>query len=143
VLGDPSAAADVYAPLAYSLFLGQDRSSVPGLDTFLTELDKVRPGSSATLYSVAAWAAGLLFAQAMAGAGSQVTPATTMAAVSQITSFDAGGLISPSNPAKKLPSICMVIASVRNGQWTRIDPTPSGFECDGQYHAVSLSQIGS
>lgn len=142
LVGDASVANDVmYAPLTYSMYLGQDRAAVPGLNTFLTELDKVKPGEAANLFSVAGWGAGLLLAQAMAGAGAQVTPQATMAAIKHINSFDAGGLISPSNPGRNLPSVCMVIAGIQNGQWTRISPK-SGFECNGQYHAVSLSQLG-
>ncbi len=133
-------AANVYAPLTYSLYLGQDRAAVPGLNTFLTELDKVKSGESASLYSVAAWGAGLLLAQAMADAGAQVTPASTIAGMSHVTSFDAGGLISPSNPAKDQPSVCMDIAGIRNGKWVRLDPS-SGFECDGSFFAVNPSRL--
>lgn len=133
-------ATNVYAPLTYSLYLGQDRSTVPGLDTFLTELGRKKSGQTGSLYSVAAWGAGLLLAQAMADAGPTVTPASTITAMSGITNFDAGGLISPSNPGKRLPSVCMVIAGVQNGKWTRIAPR-SGFDCDGHFYSVSPSQV--
>ena len=135
-----TAANNVYAPLTYSLFLGQDRAAVPGLNTFLDELDKVKPGESANLFSVAAWGAGLLMADAMSKAGSSVTPATTIKAMSQITSFDAGGLISPSNPAQQKPSVCMVIAGIHNGKWVRVQPS-SGFECNGAFYPVSTSKL--
>ena len=141
LLGDPSIANnEVYAPLAYSMYLGTDRASVPGVNTFLTWLDRTHPGESASIFSVSSWGAGMLLVQGMSQAGSQVTPSSVVQAMNNITSFDSGGLTASFNPGQRLGAHCMVIAGIQHGQWVRIDPK-SGFECNGTYHDVPLSAL--
>ena len=144
LLGDPHLADNlVYAPLSFSLYLGQDRASVPGLNTFLTWLDRTHPGESASIFSVDSWGAGMLLTEAMSKAGSggaQVDQASTILALGGITSFDSGGLTAVYNPGQRLGTHCMVIAGIQNGQWVRLDPK-SGFECSGAYHNVPLSAL--
>jgi hypothetical protein len=48
--------------------------------------------------------------------------------------------ISPSNPAKDQPAVCMDFAGIRNGKWVRLDPS-SGFERDGYFFVVNSSQL--
>lgn len=141
LLGNPHLADNLfYAPLAYSLYLGEDRATVPGVNTFLTWLDKTHPGESASIFSVSSWGSGMLFTEALSKAGAQVTQASTIQALNGITSFDSGGLTATFNPGQRLGAHCMVIAGIRNGKWTRIDPK-SGFECNGVYHNVPLSAL--
>ena len=142
LLGNVSLANNVlYAPVPDGLYLGQDRATNPGVNTFLTWLNNAHPGAAADLYGVDAWAAGQLLIQAMQGAGSNVTPATTEAAIKGITNFDADGLIGPSSPGTKTPSHCLVMAEVVNGNWKRIDPATTGFDCSGTYHNIPLSAV--
>jgi hypothetical protein len=54
--------------------------------------------------------------------------------------FDSVGLTAPFNPGQRLGAHCMVIAGIQHGQWVRIDPK-SGFECNGTYHDVPLSEL--
>jgi len=141
LLGNASIANNVvYAPLAYSLYLGQDRASVPGVNTFLTWLDRIHPGEAASIFTVSAWGSGMLLTEAMSKAGAQVTQASTIQAMNAITSFDSGGLTAPFNPGQRVGAHCMVIAGIQNGKWVRIDPK-SGFECNGVYHNVPLSEL--
>ena len=141
LIGDPNIANnEMYAPLSYSLYLGTDRGAVPGVNTFLTWLGRTHPGESASLFTVSAWGSGMLLVQAMSQAGDQVTQASVIQALGNITSFDSGGLTAPTDPGQRLGSHCMVIAGVQHGQWVRIDPK-SGFECNGVYHNVPLSQL--
>ena len=141
LIGDPNIANnEVYAPLAYSLYLGTDRAAVPGVNTFLTWLDRAHPGESASLFTVSAWGSGMLLVQAMAQAGSQVTQGSVLHALNSINSFNSGGLTAPFDPAQRQGTHCIVVAEVQHGQWTRIDPK-SGFECNGVYHNVPLSQL--
>ena len=141
LLGNHHAADNImYAPLGYSLYLGQDRATVPAVNTFLTWLERAHPGDSASIFTVSAWGAGMLLLQGMANAGAQVDPASTINALNAITSFDSGGLTAPANPGQRLGSHCMVIAGIQNGQWARIYPK-SGFECNGVYHNVPLSEL--
>ena len=105
LLGNGSSVADnlLYAPLAYALYLGQDRSTVPELNTFLTWLDRTHANESASIYSVSSWAAGMLLSQALAVAGTQVTPASVARAIDGITTFNAGGLVATTNPGQVCP----------------------------------------
>ena len=141
LLGDRNLANNlVYSPLLYSLYLGQDRTTNPGLNTFLTWLNKDHPNEAASIYSVSAWGSGVLFTQALASAGAQITQSSTLQALAHITSFDSGGLTATFNPGQRKGANCMVIAAVQNGAWTRVYPK-SGFDCNGTYLNVPLSEI--
>jgi hypothetical protein len=131
----------VYAPLPYAMYLGTDRATVPAVNTFLTWLDNAHPGDTANIYSVSSWAAGTLLDQAMAAAGSSITQQSVMKALDGITSFDSNGLIASTDPGQKIGTHCILIASIVNGQWQRVEPA-SGFDCSGVFNNVPLSQIG-
>lgn len=140
LVGNASLANNVLiAPVPDTLYLGQDRSSVPAVNTFLTWMEK--NGSSANLYAVDAWADGQLLIKAMQAAGSNITQASVAQAIKTVTNFDADGLIAPTDPGQKLGTKCVVVAGVQNGQWKRLDPTGSGFDCSGVYHSVALSAV--
>jgi ABC-type branched-subunit amino acid transport system substrate-binding protein len=140
-LGDASLANNVvWAAVPFSLYLGQDRSTVPAVNTFLTLLQRTKPGDTANLFAVEAWSAGQLLDQAIQKAGSTVDRTSVMQALKGITSFDSDGLIGQTNPGDKEGSHCVVMAAVRNGGWVRVDPS-SGFNCNGTYHNLTLSQL--
>lgn len=142
LLGNVSLANNIlYTTLPFALYLGQDRATNPGVNTFLTWSQNAHPGAAPDLYGVDAWAAGQLLIKAMQAAGSNVTPATTEAAIKGVTNFDADGLIGPSSPGTKTPSHCVVVAAVQGGQWKRLDPPSSGFDCSGTYHNIPLSAL--
>ena len=142
LLGNVSLANNIlYAAVPDALYLGQDRASNPAVNTFLTWLDNAHPGSAPDLYGVDSWAAGQLLIKAMQAAGGNVTPATTLAALKGVSNFDADGLIGASQPGVKVPSHCVVMAAVQNGQWKRVDPATTGFDCSGTYHNIPLSQV--
>ena len=61
-----------------------------------------------------------------------------LAQLSKITSFDAGGMIGPTNPGGKVPGVCDVIAGVKNGGFVRLAPT-TGFECKGTFVPLAAS----
>jgi ABC-type branched-subunit amino acid transport system substrate-binding protein len=144
LLGNPSLANNVvWSAVPDALYLGQDRASVPAVNTFLTWLHNAKPSANPDLFGVDAWAAGQLLVQAMEDAGSTVTPATVLAALPHITNFDSQGLIAPTDPGQKMGTHCVVMANVRNGQWVRVDPTtPGKFDCSGTYYPIPLSAIG-
>jgi ABC-type branched-subunit amino acid transport system substrate-binding protein len=132
----------VFAPLPYALYLGTDRASVPAVNTFLDQLNQAHPGDTANLFAVTAWAAGALLNEAMAkaSASGSITQTSVMNALKGTTSFNADGLIAPNNPGQKQGGHCVIIASVVNGQWQRIEPS-TGFDCSGTYHNVPLSEL--
>ncbi len=141
LLGGTSVANDVvWAALPYTLYLGQDRATVPAVNTFLTWMQKTRPGNTANLFAVEAWAAGQLLATAMQKAGSSITPSTVAQAIGGINSFNAEGLIASTNPGQKQGANCAVLATVQNMAWVRAYPS-SGFDCSGAYHNIPIAQI--
>ena len=141
LLGNPSLANSVvWAGLPYSMFLGQDRATVPAVNTYLTWLEKTKPGDTSNLFAVEAWSAGRLFAEAMQKAGASVTPSSVLQALPGITTFNADGLIATTNPGQKQGTTCVVMANVQKAAWVRVNPS-SGFDCSGVYHNVSLSQV--
>lgn len=125
-----SAADGMYIEQQYALYLGQDASSVPAVQTFdhwVTQVDSKANFEIETLYG---WAAAQLFTQALKAAGQNPTRASLVAALGQVTSFDADGLIPTENPSANIPAACWLLAQVRNGKIVRVSPTPSsGFVC--------------
>jgi hypothetical protein len=84
--------------------------------------------------AVDAYIMALLFQDAVQKAvanGGTLDRATLFAALKNETSFDAGGIIGPTNVGGHQPSACDVIAQVVNGQWQRAYPAkPDTFDCN-------------
>jgi branched-chain amino acid transport system substrate-binding protein len=119
------------------LFLGEDAKAVPAVALFDKWLKKANPQAHVDTYALYGWAAAELFTQALQGAGKNPTRASLIAQLNKITTFDAGGLTAPGNPAQKVPEKCWIIAKVQNGKWVRASPSPkTGFICkpDGYYY---------
>jgi branched-chain amino acid transport system substrate-binding protein len=117
------------------LYLGGDASTVPSVNTFLEWVQKVHPGFIPDLYTLYGWASAQLLVTALKSAGATPTPASLDAALGQITTFDASGLMAPANPAGKQPPSCIVFARIVNGVFVRQAPSPkSGFVCNEPYY---------
>jgi ABC-type branched-subunit amino acid transport system substrate-binding protein len=127
-----AAASDIVVDLHEALYLGQDASTVSAVGLFDHWTDVAHPGYTPDIYSVFGWASAALFVQALRNAGSDPTRASVLAALNDIDTFSAGGLIAPDDPAAKSPPDCFLIAGVVNGKWQRESP-PSGFTCAGTY----------
>jgi hypothetical protein len=133
-------ADDLYMPLNFPMYLGQDLGTNAQLALMTTWMHKVAPGRVPDLYAVDAWAAGVLFVQALKATGSDPTRTKLLAQIAKIHSFNADGLLPTADPGAKLPSTCMVIAGVQNGQFVRLDPPTKGFECSGSYYHLTAAQ---
>jgi hypothetical protein len=138
-LGSASA-NNLYMPLLYPMYLGQDRATNPELATYLHWLDQAHPGDTANIYGVAAWASGVLFVQALKAIGAHPTRSALIGAIDHITTFSADGLLPTANPGQKKAAVCMVIVGVKAHRFVRLDPTKKGFECNGSDHRISLAQ---
>jgi branched-chain amino acid transport system substrate-binding protein len=115
----------------YALYRGEDAKVVPAVATFDKWVKKVDPSSQLDIYTLDAWVNAELFVQALKAAGPNPTRAGLDAQLNKITSFNANGLISAQNPAKKIPGQCWLVAQYENGSWHRIAPDPkSGFVCN-------------
>jgi ABC-type branched-subunit amino acid transport system substrate-binding protein len=130
-----SAANGMYLNLYTTLYEGEDAKTVPAVAMFDKYVTSVDPKVFDTVEPVAApygWASAMLFVQALKAAGPHPTRAGLLAQLGKVTSFDAGGLLPPSDPAQNIPSKCFLVAQLKNGVWTRVAPTPkSGFVCMG------------
>jgi ABC-type branched-subunit amino acid transport system substrate-binding protein len=114
----------------YALYRGEDAKSVPAVATFDKWVKKVDPSTQLDIYTLDAWVNAQLFVQALKAAGPNPTRGSLDAQLDKITSFNASGLISPQNPAQKIPGQCWLVAQYENGTWQRIKPDPkSGFVC--------------
>jgi len=84
--------------------------------------------------AIDAYIMALLFQDAVQKAvanGGTLDRATLFTALKGETSFDADGIIGPTNIGGHQPSACDVIAQVVNGQWQRVYPAKAGtFDCN-------------
>ena len=120
----------MYLPLQTAMFLGQDATAVPIVRTFDTWMKKIDPVDSIASWGATSWSAAALFVQALRNAGKNPTRASLVAALNQITNFDADGMVAPADPAHNVPSQCWLLAQVKNNQIQRVPPSPkSGYAC--------------
>jgi ABC-type branched-subunit amino acid transport system substrate-binding protein len=132
--GGPSVADGVQIGQGQALYLGEDQSSVPADKTFLTYVKKVNSSWTPDLYTLYGWASAQLFVQALKAAGPHPTREAVITQLKKITSFNASGLLAPTDPAAKTPSSCYLMAQIKNGKYVRELPTGSGFECNSTYY---------
>jgi branched-chain amino acid transport system substrate-binding protein len=126
-----------------SLYMGQDAKVVPAVATFDHWAKKVDPQTQLDLYTLDAWINAELFVQALKAEGANPTRAGLEAQLDKVTSFNANGLISTQDPAKKIPGQCWLAAEYENGTWKRIPPDPkSGFVCNpGGFYPSSYKGV--
>jgi ABC-type branched-subunit amino acid transport system substrate-binding protein len=122
-----------------ALYLGEDASTIPSVNTFLTWVQKASPGFHADLYTLYGWMSGELFGQALKAAGSHPSRGQVLQQLDKITAFNGKGLVTTANPAKKLPGNCYIIAKIVNGKFQRYEDPPvssstGGFRCDQPYY---------
>jgi ABC-type branched-subunit amino acid transport system substrate-binding protein len=137
-----SDASNLYMPLGYPLYLGQDKATNPALATFLDWLNRTHPAATPDLYTVEAWAAGQLFAEAMKSLGPNPTRSDLINAVQQVHGFTAGGLLPSTDPGRRLGNVCIVVAGVKGHDFVRLTPADKGYECNGTYNNIPLAQLG-
>ncbi len=127
----------------YALYRGEDAKAVPAVATFDKWVKKVDPSTQLDIYTLDAWVNAQLFVQALKAAGPNPTRADLDAQLNKIKSFDASGLMSPQNPAQKIPGPCWLVAKLENGKWQRITPDPkTGFVCSpGGFYPSSYKGV--
>ena len=137
--GGAAAIDGAYMETLTSLFLGEDASTLPSVNTFQTWVQKVSPGFKPDLYTLFGWLSGQLFAQALQAAGPHPTRGSVLQQLGKITTFNGNYLIATSNPAGKVPPNCFIIAQIVKGKFQRLDdPSTSGsthgYRCDSPYY---------
>ena len=121
------------------LYLGEDATVLPSVNTFLSWVQKASPGFKPDLYTLFGWLSAQLFAQAFTAAGKSPTRGSVLQQLGKITSFNGNYLITTGNPAGKVPGYCYVMSRVANGTFQRLDDPPvsgptHGYRCDGSYY---------
>jgi branched-chain amino acid transport system substrate-binding protein len=135
-------ADNLYMPLLFPLYLGQDSSTNPAVAT-LIKWQQSTHQELPNLYGVTGWAAGSLFVSALKSAGGSPSRVALLKALTGTKTFDADGLLPPSNPGDKKGAVCMVIAGIKNDQFVRLDPANRGFECNGTYNNITEAQASA
>ena len=115
----------------FPLYLGEDASTVPAVKQFLQYTKKVNSSWVPDLYTLFGWASAQLFVQALQAAGPNPTRGAVIDQLKKITSFDASGMVSPTNPAQKKPSACFMIGHHQERQ-VRARPAQVGFRLQHQ-----------
>ncbi len=100
----------------------------PALQVYLKWLEEVAPDVEPTSLGVQAFSAGLLFAEAAASLGNNLTRENLLEALSEIHEWDGGGLHFPTDPGANQASGCFLYLKVEGGEFVREFPD-EGFEC--------------
>jgi ABC-type branched-subunit amino acid transport system substrate-binding protein len=134
-LTNPGAAEGMLFDEPFSLFLGQDSSTVPEVSLFLQWLKKTHPDSPVDLFAMYSWASAALYVDALKAAGPNLTRASLLTALQGIHSFTDNGMVAQSDPGSGGPPTCWLIGEVKNNNFQRLTPS-SGFTCnpDGYLH---------
>jgi ABC-type branched-subunit amino acid transport system substrate-binding protein len=118
-----------YALLPYLPFY-TDYTSNPALKALVSAVGGLASINGNALLS---YVDALLFQDAVGKAvanGGTLDRQSLLAALNKETSFDADGIIGPTNVPSRTPSRCAVIAQVQNGKWQRVFPSkPGTFNC--------------
>jgi ABC-type branched-subunit amino acid transport system substrate-binding protein len=131
--GGPSVTNGIQIGQVQSLYLGQDASTIPADREFLRYVKKINASWTPDLYTMYGWASAALFVQALKAAGPHPTRGAMLSQLAKITSFDAGGLIAPVNPAQKKPANCVLNLQIKNGKFQRVEPKTTGFDCTSTF----------
>lgn len=124
-----SAADGVYNTLSTLPFYSEYESN-PALKALI---DKLGGTDKIDQNALSSYVSALLFEDAVkkaAASGSLSRASLFTALKTQETSFDAEGIVGPTNVSKRTPSPCFVLAQVKDGKWQRVHPTKVGtFDC--------------
>jgi branched-chain amino acid transport system substrate-binding protein len=136
--GGAAAVNGSYLDQNASLYLGGDASTIPAVSTFLHWVNVASPGWRTDLFTLYGWLSGELFAQALKNAGSDPSRGSILKALSKITSFNGGNIVTTSDPVTRTTSNCYLVGHVVNGQFQRLDDPPvssstNGYRCDYSY----------
>jgi hypothetical protein len=107
-------ATNVHVRLQYTPFELADENQATA--DYLEMMERYNPGGKTALLGMQAMSSYLLFAQAAAACGSELTRACLLEQASSVTEWTAGGLHAPQDPSTITPSQCFV----------HLDVTPEG-----------------
>ncbi len=137
--GGPAVTNGIQIGQTQGLYLGQDAAQVPADRQFLDYVKKISPNWTPDEFTLFGWTSAALFVQALKAAGPHPTRGGVLKQLAKITSFDAGGLLAPVNPAQKKPSNCFVVLEIKDGKYQRVEPKGKGFSCSTYYYAPTTA----
>lgn len=118
----------------FALFFNEDEAArIPAVKDFQVWTDRVGPGKPKNVFAVYGWSSMKLFVDSLVKAGPKAKRGDVLAQLRKVTTFDAGGLLAPANPAGKKPATCWILTQVKNGKFVRVDTPATGYRCDGTY----------
>ena len=134
--------------------IAQEATTQIELTNYIFWLGRSFPEAEPDAVGISAWAAGLLFEEAVnraTNAGTSqfdpdlLTRANVRDAVDTIDSWTASGLHGEASPAAGQPSECFVVMRLVAGEWRRIYPFgPGNFECDDNLLTlVETAELGT
>ena len=109
---------NVYVRMAYYPF--EEADQVPAVAKYL-EIVKANGGST-SLLGAQATAAFLLWAQGAKACGSNLTSTCVISELKKVTSYDAGGLQSPTNPGANMPGDCAMVVKLTGTKYVQFLP---------------------
>ncbi|HWW52287.1 MAG TPA: ABC transporter substrate-binding protein, partial [Acidimicrobiales bacterium] len=116
-----------------ALYGGEDAATVPEVKKFDDWFHRSYPGATPDIFAAYGWLDGIMFAQAVNGAGALSRPAV-LKFLHGLTNFDGNGMIATDGPGTKTPPTCYTVIDVKGGKFMRDKDNPSGFRCgDGGY----------
>ena len=128
-------ADNVYVQMTYFPF--EQANKVPATAKYI-EIVKASGGST-SLLGAQATAAFLLWAQGAQSCGSNLTSDCVISALQKVTSYDAGGLQSPSNPGGNKPGDCALVVKLKGTTYEQVLPTTIGTQACNSKYLVSLT----
>jgi ABC-type branched-subunit amino acid transport system substrate-binding protein len=109
----------------------EDAAASPGMQLFLSWLNRVAPGTKHDIFAEFAWSAGLAFLQAAKALGGHLTRAGVLSQLQQIGTWDGGGVQPPDTSfGQKIPSKCFAYFKIFGNGFSRVYPSqPGAFDC--------------
>jgi ABC-type branched-subunit amino acid transport system substrate-binding protein len=128
----PESNGDLLAMTATDAY--EEAGSNPGMQLFLSWLNRVAPGATHDIFGILAWSAGLAFEQAAKAVGPDLTRPALIAQLQKITNWDGDGTTPPVNIGQKIPSKCFAYFKIESGAFQRVYPSaPNTFDCNSGY----------
>ncbi|MDE3086793.1 MAG: ABC transporter substrate-binding protein, partial [Acidobacteriota bacterium] len=108
----------------------EEASSNPGMQLFLSWMNRVAPGFTHDIFAEFAWSAGLAFLQAAKAVGGHLTRAALLQQLAQIHNWDGGGVQPPEDFGNKVPTNCFSYFKINQSGsgFSRVYPS-SGYDC--------------
>ncbi len=102
----------------------EEASSNPGMQLFLSWMNRVAPGFTHDIFAEYAWSAGLAFEQAAKAVGPHLTRSALLSQLAHIHQWDGGGVTPPVDIGSRLPNACFSYFKVDSSGdgYTRLYP---------------------